>query len=144
MNNIKNIKFLPVKLEDFSLSSAIKQLCNLCGSNSVEVVPEVVFLNKKDVESFCISIYCSSTECQNIAYCDTTLDQELKATISSLEFTPLPKGFALTCDKCNNKEIFFNVSLGQSGFKYVYDLVNISITCTCGNRTEYSFLGKYY
>lgn len=143
-NIIKQLKFTPLKFEEFSFSDKISQLCNLCGFDQVEIAPEIEYLSNKTVKSFCISIFCSSTECRNLAYHDFELNNSMSSYASIDDFIPLPKGFQLTCNLCGSQKILFNASLSQSGFKYVYDQVNLNINCACGNNLKHSFLGKYF
>lgn len=144
MSNMKNLKFTTEKIEDFTLAGDFDQLCNLCGCTGVEIQPDVEYVNNKDVKSLCLSIYCSSKECRNLSYYDFPLENKLTASTSVEDFIPLPKGLKLICNQCGNQDIQVKVKMEQSGFKYVYDLVNLSLSCTCGNCAQHQFLGKYF
>lgn len=144
MSEIKTLKFTAEKFSDFSIAGDFEQLCNLCGCTGAEMAPEVEFINKKELKSFCLSIFCSSKECRNLAYHYFEMDTTLQATIGIEEFTSLPKGLKFTCNKCGSQEIQVTVALGQSGFKYIYDLVEVTLSCSCGNHAKNQFLGKYF
>jgi hypothetical protein len=145
LDNIKNLKFVAEKINDFKLSGDFDQLCNLCGSsNGIEILPELEFLNNKEIKSFCLSLFCSSKECRNLSYYYFEPGANMGVPVSIADFTLLPKGVKLTCNKCGNQNIQVKVELSQSGFKYVTDLVTITLECACGNCAEHKFLGKYF
>ncbi|ABO51454.1 hypothetical protein Dred_2951 [Desulforamulus reducens MI-1] len=143
MSQIKKLKFTAEKFEDFSVPGDFDQLCNLCGSTGAEILPEVEFLNNKEVKSFCLSLFCSSKECRNLSYYYMELDA-MCGTAEAEMFAPLPKGIKLSCNKCGSQNIKIDVKLEQSGFKYVYDLVDLTLSCSCGNCARHQFQGKYF
>lgn len=144
MNNTRNLKFTSEKIEDFTLSGDFGQLCNLCGCTGAEIQPDVEYVNNKDVKSLCLSIYCSSKECRNLSYYDFLLENKLTASASVEDFIPLPKGLKIICNQCGSQDIQVKVKMEQSGFKYVNDIVNVTLSCTCGNCAQHQFLGKYF
>lgn len=144
MSEMKSLKFSNIKLDEFSLAGEFEQLCNLCGFSGAEILPEVEFLNKREIKSLCLSIFCTSNECRNLAYHYFELDENRKSSATVEEFTALPKGIKLTCNQCGNQKIAVDISLGQSGFKFIEDLVDVTISCSCGNRAKHQFLGKYF
>ncbi|AEG58888.1 hypothetical protein [Desulforamulus ruminis] len=144
MNTIKNLRFTAEKLDDFSLPGDFEQFCSLCGSNGAEILPEVEFLNNKELKSLCLTIFCSSKECRNLSYHYFEMDEEMKGSAKADSFMPLPKGIKLSCNQCGGQDIEVKVWLEQSGFKYVNDLVNVTLSCACGNCAKHEFLGKYF
>lgn len=141
--DLKSIKFSPQKIDDFTLAVGFDQLCYLCGSNQVEMVPEVEYLDKRRISSFCLSLYCGSPGCRNISYNYMELDQNMEASANLEDFTPLPKGLKLTCLQCGGQNVGVRVKLNQSGFKHGYDIVSITLHCQCGNQAQHNFVGSY-
>ncbi|CCO07527.1 hypothetical protein [Desulforamulus hydrothermalis] len=139
-----NLKFAAEKVNDFDRPGEFEQFCNLCGCTEAEVLPEVEYLNKKEIKSICLSVYCSSKECRNLSYHYFEPDDKLRADALAGDFTPLPKGLKFTCNRCGNQNIQVKVKLEQSGFKFVHDIVAVSLSCSCGNQATHRFLGKYF
>lgn len=144
LNNTRNLKFTSKKIEEFSQPGDFEQLCTLCGCTGAEIQPDVEYLNNKEINSICLSIYCSSKECRNLSYHYFELDYKLAAKAHVEDFTTLPKGIKFTCNQCGSQDIQVKVKMEQSGFKYVNDIVNVTLSCTCGNSAQHQFLGKYF
>ncbi|WP_459908747.1 hypothetical protein [Desulfotomaculum defluvii] len=141
---MKQLKFTAVKISNFSITGDFDQLCNQCGNIGASILPEVEFLNNKVVKNFGLSIFCSSPECRNLSYHFLKLAENMSGSDNYDNFTHLPKGIRISCNKCGSQDIRVNIKLDQSGFKFVYDLVAVNLSCSCGNCAKHQFLGKYF
>ena len=144
MTNVKNLKFTPTPIDEFDKPGQLEQLCNLCGNIGATLLPEMELINNKELKSICLSVLCSSKECRNLSYHYFELDSEMCGNADISQFTTLPKGIKLTCNECGNQSVTVKVKLDQSGFKYVYDVVQVTFSCPCGHTASHQFLGKYF
>ena len=143
MENSKSLKFSLVKIDEFDQPANLEQMCNLCGSIGATLLPEIEYSNK-EIKSACLSVLCTSTECRNLSYHYFELDSKMTGSADIGEFTTLPKGVKITCRDCGNQNVTVKLKLDQSGFKYIYDLVQVTLACPCGNTATHQFLGKYF
>lgn len=143
MSQVKQLKFSAQKINDFSMPGDFDQLCNQCGNIEAAILPEVEFQSNKVVKNFSLSLFCSSTECRNLSYNYFKITDMCGAEDLEM-FTHLPRGIKISCNKCGSHDTRINIKLDQSGFKYIYDLVRITLYCPCGNKAQHQFLGKYF
>ncbi|AQS60224.1 hypothetical protein [Desulforamulus ferrireducens] len=144
MEYSKSLKFSVVKIDEFEKPGNWEQICNLCGSIGATILPEIEYTNNKEIKTTCLSVLCASTECRNLSYHYFELDSQMSAGADISEFTTLPKGIKITCQECGNQNITVKLQLEESGFKYVHDIVQVTLACPCGNTATHQFLGKYF